>query len=123
MKLIKTALFSLVLSVAGLTLAPAATFALNPLDSICTGSNASSEVCQSKSDNAGTLIGKVVSTLLFIVGMLSVVMIIFGGILYTTSAGDAGRVARAKNTVMYAIVGLVVSLLAYAIVHWVLQIL
>lgn len=119
MKLIKAGIFSLLLSVAGLTIAPAATFALNPLDSICTGSNASSEVCQSKNDSAGPLIGKIVNTLLFVVGMLSVVMIIVGGIYYTISAGDAGRVARAKNTITYAVVGLVVSLLAYAIVNWV----
>lgn len=121
MKLIKTALFSLVLSVAGLTLAPAATFALNPLDSICTGANASSEVCQSKNDSANKLIGNIVNTLLFIVGILSVVMVIWGGIRYTTSAGNASSVTAAKNTIVYAIVGLVVAFLAYAVVNWVLK--
>ena len=55
-----------------------------------------------------------------IVGVLAVIMIIFGGIQYTTSAGDTGRVTKAKNTILYGIIGLVISLLAFAIVTWVL---
>ena len=46
-------------------------------------------------------------------------MIIYGGIQYTTSAGDSGKVTNAKNTILYAIVGLIVSILAYAIVNFV----
>ena len=40
--------------------------------------------------------------------------------MYATSTGDSGKVTRAKNTLTYAIVGLVVAFLAYAIVFWVL---
>ena len=58
--------------------------------------------------------------MLFIIGVLSVIMIIYGGIIYVISAGDSGRVSKAKNTIMYAIVGLVVALLAYAIVNFVI---
>lgn len=121
MKLIKTALLTLVLSITGLTVAaPATTFALvDPLGGVCSDASADNPVCKAKSDNGGALIGKIINTLLFVVGALSVVMIIVGGIFYATSAGDAGRVARGKNTVMYAVVGLVVSFLAYAIVNWV----
>jgi len=122
MKAIKIAVLSLVLSVAGLALVPATTFALNPLDSIC-ANNSSSEVCQNKGDDAPSLIKTIINTLLFIVGALSVVMIIWGGIRYTTSAGNATSVTSAKNTIIYAVVGVVVSFLAYAIVNWVVNLL
>ena len=49
-----------------------------------------------------------------------VIMLIWGGIRYTTSAGDSNKVTAAKNTVLYAIVGLVVAILAYAIVNMVI---
>lgn len=62
----------------------------------------------------------IINTLLFIIGALSVVMLIYGGIRYTISSGDAARVTAAKNTIMYAIVGLIVAFLAFAIVNWVL---
>ena len=61
----------------------------------------------------------VVNVLLFIVGAISVIMLIFGGIRYTTSGGDQGSVTSAKNTVMYAVIGIIVSILAYAIVNFV----
>ncbi len=62
---------------------------------------------------------KVVDFLLYIVGILSVIMLIWGGIRYTTSAGDAGKVTSAKNTILYALIGLIVAVLAYAIVQFV----
>ena len=71
-------------------------------------------------DTSGTLITSVINVMLFIIGVLSVIMIIYGGIIYVISAGDSGRVSKAKNTIMYAIVGLIVSLLAYAIVNFVI---
>ena len=71
-------------------------------------------------DTSGTLITSVINVMLFIIGVLSVIMIIYGGIIYVISAGDSGRVSKAKNTIMYAIVGLIVALLAYAIVNFVI---
>ena len=61
----------------------------------------------------------VVNILLFIIGLISVIMLIWGGIRYTTSGGNANSVTAAKNTIMYAIIGLVVAIFAYAIVNWV----
>ena len=61
----------------------------------------------------------VVNVLLFIIGAVSVIMLIYGGIRYTTSGGNANSVTAAKNTVIYSIVGLVISILAYAIVNFV----
>ena len=125
MKRIKLFIASLTIAVFGLVaLAPATTtYAVNPLDTVCAnGQNADNIVCKNQGDNASSLIATLVNTLLFLVGAISVVMIIWGGITYTTSTGDSGRVTRAKNTILYAIVGLVVSFLAYAIVNWVLNI-
>lgn len=62
---------------------------------------------------------KVVNVMLFIVGILAVIMIIFSGIRYITAHGDKGQVESAKNTLIYSIVGLVVAIIAYAIVSWV----
>jgi hypothetical protein len=56
-----------------------------------------------------------------IVGAVSVLMIIYGGFRYITSGGDSGRVGNAKNTLIYAIVGLVIVALAQLIVHFVLN--
>lgn len=62
----------------------------------------------------------IVNVLLFVIGAISVIMLIIGGIRYTVSAGDSGNVTAAKNTIMYAIIGLVIAFLAFAIVNWVL---
>lgn len=62
----------------------------------------------------------VVNVLLFIIGAICVIMLIWGGIRYTTSAGNSANVTAAKNTIMYAIIGLVIAFLAFAIVNWVL---
>lgn len=67
----------------------------------------------------GTL-NTVINVALGVIGFLAVVMIIVGGVQYTTSAGDAAKVTKAKNTIMYGIIGLVIALLAYAIVNFVL---
>lgn len=58
--------------------------------------------------------------LLFIAGALAVVMLIWGGLRYTVSGGNASAVTAAKNTVLYAIVGLIVAFLAFAAVNFVL---
>lgn len=110
---------SLGLLVLGLfTLVPAASVGAAALDGVCE-SNTDSAVCQNKDDSSNDLVGTIISVLLFVIGAISVIMVIVGGILYVTSAGDSSAVAKAKNTILYAIVGLIVSLLAYAIVRWV----
>jgi len=63
----------------------------------------------------------IVNGVLYIAGILAVVMVIIGGVRYTTSGGDQAAVTKAKNTILYGIVGLVISILAYAIVNFVLK--
>jgi hypothetical protein len=69
----------------------------------------------------GSVFNTIVNILLFLIGAISVIMLIIGGIRYTISAGDSGNVTAAKNTILYAIVGLVVAFLAFAIVNYVLK--
>ena len=63
----------------------------------------------------------ITNVLLFIIGAVSVIMLIIGGIRYTTSNGDSTAVTNAKNTILYAVVGIVVALLAYALVNFVIS--
>lgn len=61
----------------------------------------------------------VVNILLFIVGAVAVIMLVIGGLRYVTSNGDQNAVSGAKNTILYAIIGIVVAFLAYAAVTFV----
>lgn len=72
------------------------------------------------STNVGDIIKTIVNVLLFILGAVAVIMIVIGGIRYSISQGDSGAITSAKNTILYAVIGLVVALLAYAIVNFVL---
>lgn len=85
---------------------------------ITSGMNATS-AGTSTPTNANVVIKNVTNTMFFIIGAVSVIMLIYGGIRYTTSGGNANSVTAAKNTVIYSIVGLVISILAYAIVNFV----
>ena len=72
-------------------------------------------------DLANDVFKNVVNILLFIIGAVSVIMLIYGGIRYTTSGGNANSVTAAKNTIMYSIIGLVVAILAFAVVQFVVN--
>ena len=63
----------------------------------------------------------IINILLYVVGIVAVGFIIYGGIKYATSAGDTAKVTSAKNTLMYAIIGLIVAILAYAIANFVID--
>lgn len=68
----------------------------------------------------GGIFTKITNVLLFIIGAISVIMLIIGGIRYVISGGDSSAVAAAKNTILYAVIGIVVALLAYALVNFVI---
>lgn len=74
-----------------------------------------------KIEGKGGLIQTVVNVLLWVVGALSVIMIIFSGIRYVTSAGDAAKTKAAQNSLIYAVVGLIVAIFAWAIVNMVID--
>lgn len=63
----------------------------------------------------------ITNVLLFLVGAISVIMLIVGGLRYVVSGGDSTAVQGAKNTILYAIVGIIVAILAYAAVSFVIS--
>lgn len=73
------------------------------------------------SGDANSAVRTALQVVFSVVAIISVVMIIIGGISYTTSKGDPGKVTKAKGTIIYGIIGLIVSLLAFAIVTFVLN--
>lgn len=114
------------LSVSGLALArtlPASALFDNARDEACAGIQLKDEAkCDSTAGaQANGLLKTAVDVLSFVVGIAAVIAIIIGGLRYVTSAGDSNGVNGAKNTIMYAIIGLVIVALAQIIVKFVLN--
>ncbi len=82
--------------------------------------NADAAVCKSKGDNAESIMGTVIDLMLYALGIISVIMIVIGGIRFATADGDPAGIKSARNTVIYSVVGLVVAILSFAIVNFVL---
>ena len=111
-------------------LLPVATFAQcsNSIqNNINTGINSatgSSQSCGGQTTittGIGNVAREVVNILSVVVGVVAVIFLIYGGFRYITSGGESGSVSNAKNTLIYAVVGLVIVALAQVIVHWVLN--
>lgn len=90
----------------------------------CSGRASNTGVCQESANTTGNSIFNdaqaVINTLLVVVGIIAVVMMIVGGLKLITSNGDASSVTSGKNTIMYAIIGLVLALLSFGIVNFVI---
>ena len=69
----------------------------------------------------GTTISLIINILLYIAGVAAVGFIIFGGMRYILSQGNQQAVEDAKNTILYAVVGLIITILAYAIINFVIS--
>ena len=120
------------LAVPALVLCVAAVVTPTPAYADCTGADtsnlslcggAASSMGNSQPTNlfgSGGIFQTITNVLLFVIGAVSVVMLIIGGIRYTISQGDSSAVTSAKNTILYAIVGLIVAILAYAAVNFVI---
>lgn len=106
--------------VAGLGLAATSPVAAINVYKGCEGQS-DSAVCKEKNDSVNPAIQAIIGLLIFAIGAISVIMIIVGGIRYVVSNGDASKIKTAKDTIFYAVVGLIVALLAYAIVNFVVN--
>lgn len=90
---------------------------------------ASLDLCDKLSTGGGVFDNKdlmgtltiIINVIVGVVGFVAVAMIVMGGISFATSQGDTSKVAKARNTILYGVVGLVVALLAFAIVNFVLS--
>ncbi len=86
----------------------------------CLSTTATDCDTQDPDESVNNIIRTVINIFSLVVGVVSVIMIIVGGLKYITSGGDSGNVSGAKNTILYAIVGLVIVALAQVIVRFVL---
>ncbi len=128
MKKFKLTLASMVLAVSAMlgvaTLVPATpAAAVTPEQSACEGSGGtwSGGNCNQGTRTLTGTIRSVGNILVFLTGSIAVLMIIIGGVRYALSGGDQGTITSAKNTIMYAVVGLIVAIAAYAVVNFVLS--
>lgn len=70
---------------------------------------------------AGGFVTSAINVVLVISGIIAVLMVIIGGLRYTLSGGDSAGLKSAKDTIMYALIGLAIVLLAFAIVSYVVK--
>lgn len=92
-----------------------------PKGSVRSSANTLGE-CNVKEDNSLIpTINQIINVIIGVLGLVAVVVIVLGGVTYVTSAGDPGKTKKAKDTILYGIVGLVVAILAFAIVNFVLS--
>ncbi|MBP9667675.1 hypothetical protein KBD87_02625 [Candidatus Saccharibacteria bacterium] len=94
--------------------------ALDPKDGINQGIDSAGGE-DTKSTDLNEKIKQIVNVLMFIMGAISVIMVVVGGIRYAVSGGDQTSITAGKNTVLYAIIGLVVAIMGYAIVNWIVD--
>ncbi|MBQ3440932.1 hypothetical protein IJG27_01305 [Candidatus Saccharibacteria bacterium] len=94
------------------------TFAANNI----TGSNVNKVGTQAQQTDDALVesITTIINAVIGVLGVVCVIVIIIGGINYMTSSGDAGKVKKAKDTILYGVIGLVVCVLAFAIVNFVI---
>ena len=125
---------SLIVSVIGvvmvLTIAPLAfaAGATDDINAICSQSqNSTSELCQGYKEGSTSpdndnpiikIIRAVINIMLYAAGALAVFFVMFGGFKYITSAGDPQKAASGRQTILYALVGLVVVIIAVPLVSW-----
>lgn len=108
-------------------LIPATTYAADISQGLCSGANfeaGPNATCTVSADDGKNKVQKIVNQVVnvfsWVVGVVSVIMIIYGGFKYITSGGDSNGVTSAKNTILFAIVGLVIVALAQVIVKFVI---
>ncbi len=116
---------------------PVATYAadadIDPFENLCGGGRGNTTLCQqaqqAQQDANGSrgllgpegIITKITQLIVYFTGAISVIMIIVGGFKYVLSGGDSNGVQSAKNTIMYALIGLVVAIFSQVIVSFVLS--
>jgi hypothetical protein len=103
-------------------------YAATGLEQSCKGPAASSPVCTEADSTTGNplvgadgIITRVIQLIVLITGIAAVIVIIIAGLRYITSSGDATKVESAKNAILFAVIGIVIAVMAQAIVTFVLS--
>ncbi len=125
MKRIRTILAAalLVLGMGFALAAPAAVSADDAKSVVCDSIGAGTDCSKDPSNgtNVNNLVKLIINTLSLLIGVVAVIMIMVSGFKYITANGDANKVSSAKNTLIYALIGLVVAALAQVLVQFVLN--
>lgn len=101
-------------------------FAESPQETTCKGAGGKWEdgKCQNQASNGPSVqsvIQNVIDLLLFLVGIIAVIVIVVSGFRFVTSNGDPQQISKAKDSIIYAVIGIVVAVMAYAIVNFILD--
>lgn len=123
MKKMLLSLFAVALTVCGLgsvaSVSPAYAKVPDKVNEWVTSTNPT-DVGTTDESTLQNMVKTIVNVVLGVVGFIAVFMIILGGINFITSQGDTAKVTKARNTILYGVIGLVIALLAFAIVNFVL---
>ena len=95
-------------------------------DNICSNSSVSDEVkaaagCGGTTGTLDSALTSILNAIILIMGIVAVIFIIIGGVNYMTSSGDSNKTKKAKDTILYAVIGLIICALAFAIVNFVIS--
>lgn len=123
-KFITLTIAALVMAAASLLPVAVPTYALSaPGNAVCSGAGLAGSDCNGATgaNQINKVVAFVINLISIVIGIAAVIMIILGGAKFITSGGDPSKVAGAKASVMYAIIGLVIVAAAQLIVHYVLS--
>ena len=122
LKLIKIITLIIASTISIITLSTTPVLAAN--NDICS-SSAAKDVkeaagCYGTGNQLPNVIVNILNGVIAVAGVIAVIFVVVGGVQYMTSSGDAGKIKKAKDTILYAIIGLIVCVLSYAIVNFVI---
>ena len=126
-RIFKSSIFVLVAMVFSIGFAGLSDSPVSALNKSCQGfdcvtkNNTTFNKKTGNTETVNSFAGTITNTVLYFVGGVSIIMIIYGGILYTISSGDTTKTKKARDTILYAVIGLVVALLSLAIVNFVIN--
>ncbi len=96
----------------------------NIKDNLCGGANlqtGESKACNEDTGSFSKVLSTIINIFSLVVGIVAVIMVIIGGFNYITSGGNEGKVSTAKNTILYAVIGLIIVAFAQALVRFVIN--
>ena len=117
---------AIILNLVGFSTLIPAQMAFSADDTICNNPHVANDIkaglgCPGTSvEEPEHAVGRIVSTIVAILGLVAIIVIIYGGVQYMTSAGDASKIKKAKDTILYAAIGLIICVLAFAITQFVI---
>lgn len=100
---------------------PQTAYAVDTLEASCKV-DPTAPICQSRGDELfgpNSFWTRLINIMIYVIGTISVLMVVIGGLRYTMSGGDSGQTKSAKDTILYAIIGVVIAIMSYAILNFV----